>query len=146
MGTIIPTGRRTRRRSECVPYLCQTCRKVVGVAGFEPATPCSQGRCSTKLSHAPSMRKLLYYTMFGNVKLNCGSIQFTKVVFTVQRPILAAALSLTTSGSILIRATSVSIATLATAAATAGATRGSNASTTTKSSRNSFSGSKLAIA
>ena len=28
--------------------------KMVGAAGFEPATPWSQARCSTKLSHAPS--------------------------------------------------------------------------------------------
>ncbi len=28
--------------------------RLVGAAGFEPATPCSQGRCSTKLSHAPN--------------------------------------------------------------------------------------------
>ena len=27
---------------------------VVGAAGFEPATPCSQGRCSANLSHAPN--------------------------------------------------------------------------------------------
>jgi hypothetical protein len=27
---------------ETVPYLCQTCLEVVGVAGFEPATPSSR--------------------------------------------------------------------------------------------------------
>jgi hypothetical protein len=32
---------------------------VVGAAGFEPATPCSQGRCSTKLSHAPQTAKCI---------------------------------------------------------------------------------------
>jgi hypothetical protein len=26
---------------------------VVGAAGFEPAAPCSQSRCSTRLSYAP---------------------------------------------------------------------------------------------
>ena len=26
---------------------------VIGAAGFEPATPCSQSRCATKLRHAP---------------------------------------------------------------------------------------------
>ena len=25
----------------------------VGVAGFEPTTPCSQSRCATKLRHTP---------------------------------------------------------------------------------------------
>ena len=27
--------------------------KRFGIAGFEPATPCSQSRCSTKLSYIP---------------------------------------------------------------------------------------------
>ena len=27
---------------------------LVGATGFEPTTPCSQGRCSTKLSYAPN--------------------------------------------------------------------------------------------
>ena len=26
---------------------------VVGTTGFEPATPCSQSRCATKLRHVP---------------------------------------------------------------------------------------------
>ena len=26
---------------------------IVGMAGFEPATPCSQSRCATKLRHIP---------------------------------------------------------------------------------------------
>ncbi len=34
------------------------CRKLVGAAGFEPATPWSQARCSTKLSHAPMSQQL----------------------------------------------------------------------------------------
>lgn len=29
---------------------------MVGAAGFEPATPCSQGRCATKLRYAPMYR------------------------------------------------------------------------------------------
>ena len=28
-------------------------RAMVGVAGFEPATPASRTRCSTRLSHTP---------------------------------------------------------------------------------------------
>jgi hypothetical protein len=27
--------------------------RFIGAAGFEPATPCSQSRCATKLRHAP---------------------------------------------------------------------------------------------
>ena len=32
---------------------------MVGAAGFEPATPWSQARCSTKLSHAPSITRVI---------------------------------------------------------------------------------------
>ena len=31
----------------------QAATEVVGAPGFEPATPCSQSRCVTKLRHAP---------------------------------------------------------------------------------------------
>ncbi len=27
---------------------------MVGAAGFEPATPCAQGRCATRLRYAPT--------------------------------------------------------------------------------------------
>src|SRR5213596_873351 len=29
-------------------------QKVVGATGFEPATPCAQGRCATRLRYAPT--------------------------------------------------------------------------------------------
>src|ERR1700704_1055535 len=29
--------------------------KVVGATGFEPATPCAQGRCATRLRYAPTL-------------------------------------------------------------------------------------------
>ncbi len=28
---------------------------VVGATGFEPATPCAQGRCATRLRYAPTL-------------------------------------------------------------------------------------------
>jgi hypothetical protein len=31
-------------------------REVVGATGFEPATSCSQSKCSTRLSYAPTRR------------------------------------------------------------------------------------------
>src|SRR5476651_317684 len=31
-------------------------RKLVGATGFEPATPCAQGRCATRLRYAPTPR------------------------------------------------------------------------------------------
>src|SRR4029453_15058422 len=33
-------------------------RKVVGATGFEPATPCAQGRCATRLRYAPTLKIL----------------------------------------------------------------------------------------
>ncbi len=33
---------------------CYENLKMVGAAGFEPATPCAQGRCATRLRHAPT--------------------------------------------------------------------------------------------
>ena len=32
----------------------KTLRIVVGATGFEPATPCAQGRCATRLRYAPT--------------------------------------------------------------------------------------------
>ena len=31
--------------------------EMVGETGFEPATPCSQSRCATRLRHAPTLVK-----------------------------------------------------------------------------------------
>ena len=39
-------------KAEVLP-LNYTRINMVGATGFEPATPCSQGRCSTKLSYTP---------------------------------------------------------------------------------------------
>src|SRR5438132_9445241 len=32
--------------------------EVVGATGFEPATPCAQGRCATRLRYAPTLEIL----------------------------------------------------------------------------------------
>src|SRR3954469_4699501 len=32
--------------------------RVVGATGFEPATPCAQGRCATRLRYAPTLKTL----------------------------------------------------------------------------------------
>ena len=34
----------------------KTLRILVGATGFEPATPCAQGRCATRLRYAPTLR------------------------------------------------------------------------------------------
>src|SRR5258708_7037835 len=36
------------------PRLAEARKELVGVAGFEPATPASRTRCSTRLSHTPT--------------------------------------------------------------------------------------------
>src|SRR5262245_21388977 len=33
----------------------KTLRILVGATGFEPATPCAQGRCATRLRYAPTL-------------------------------------------------------------------------------------------
>ena len=33
-------------------------RKLVGARGFEPRTPCAQGRCATRLRYAPTPWKV----------------------------------------------------------------------------------------
>ena len=42
----------------CLPGVTDRARKLlnalVGAAGFEPAAPCSQSRCATRLRHAPT--------------------------------------------------------------------------------------------
>ena len=43
--------------------------RMVGVAGFEPATPCSQGRCATKLRYTPNTKGIIPY-WFLKVKYN----------------------------------------------------------------------------
>ena len=35
--------------------------RMVGVAGFEPATPCSQGRCATKLRYTPNTKGIILF-------------------------------------------------------------------------------------
>ncbi len=42
------------RVTEWDARVCKPLIVLVGAAGFEPAAPCSQSRCSTRLSYAPS--------------------------------------------------------------------------------------------
>src|SRR5437867_11191644 len=37
---------------------------LVGAAGFEPATPCAQGRCATRLRYAPTLKMLNLTAVF----------------------------------------------------------------------------------
>ena len=38
--------------------------ELVGATGFEPATPCAQGRCATRLRYAPTAIALRLYVSF----------------------------------------------------------------------------------
>ena len=51
-------------------------RKVVGATGFEPATPCAQGRCATRLRYAPTSRCSLDSNALSN-----GTVQSAPFAF-----------------------------------------------------------------
>ena len=38
---------------------CKSLILLVGATGFEPATPCAQGRCATRLRYAPTLNSLI---------------------------------------------------------------------------------------
>src|SRR5437588_1575627 len=40
--------------------------EVVGATGFEPATPCAQGRCATRLRYAPTLMIPNFTAVFRN--------------------------------------------------------------------------------
>jgi hypothetical protein len=44
--------------------------KMVGVAGFEPATPASRTQCSTGLSHTPTRTRLIALAFLHRKKMN----------------------------------------------------------------------------
>src|SRR4051812_46394741 len=45
-----------RGRRRCAMFSGSFGKRMVGVAGFEPATPASRTQCSTRLSHTPTWR------------------------------------------------------------------------------------------
>jgi hypothetical protein len=54
---------------------CQNLQRMVGESGFEPPTPWSRTRCSTRLSHSPMC--WLNATLEGVVKRTCRSFHYT---------------------------------------------------------------------
>ena len=49
----------TRSSLRNAPSITAPCnRKMVGVEGFEPPTPCSQSRCATRLRYTPRLRTI----------------------------------------------------------------------------------------
>ena len=49
-----PIVRRRSIRVRQIHKRSKTLRSLVGATGFEPATPCAQGRCATRLRYAPT--------------------------------------------------------------------------------------------
>ncbi len=48
----------------CGPELTEPLIFLVGAARFEPATPCAQGRCATRLRYAPTFTAFLILKHF----------------------------------------------------------------------------------
>ncbi len=53
-----------------VIYKIYSKNKMVGAAGFEPATPWSQTRCATKLRHAPIIYMFMKFKWSGKPDSN----------------------------------------------------------------------------
>src|SRR2546426_7969048 len=73
--------------------------KVVGATGFEPATPCAQGRCATRLRYAPTLKILDSTAVFCSslvrvraslswrkLSQNCPRTQFTVPELPIHHP------------------------------------------------------------
>ncbi len=51
--------------SRSLSVLWRFSSEVVGATGFEPATPCAQGRCATRLRYAPTLNNLEFTAISG---------------------------------------------------------------------------------
>src|SRR3979409_543532 len=49
-------GRLRRWAHDGISEIARKDAKLVGATGFEPATPCAQGRCATRLRYAPTLK------------------------------------------------------------------------------------------
>src|SRR5271169_2098565 len=54
--TLIPAGKNVRFQNLLVQK-----KLLVGAIGFEPTTPCAQGRCATRLRYAPTVKELRHF-------------------------------------------------------------------------------------
>ena len=83
-------GRRQRRAPRHNKREHQLALVLVGAAGFEPATPCSQSRCATELRHAPLCNYRHNLTPLGRLAKRRGvqlSVQLTP--FSSHYPLLS---------------------------------------------------------
>jgi len=46
---------------------------VVGATGFEPATPCAQGRCATRLRYAPTLKNPNFTALSASILMTVAS-------------------------------------------------------------------------
>src|SRR5438132_7781265 len=71
--------------------------ELVGAAGFEPATPCAQGRCATRLRYAPTLEILNFTAVsrsspvrvlafLAKLSQNCPKTQFTVPELPIHHP------------------------------------------------------------
>jgi hypothetical protein len=44
----------------CICLKIQSGSVLVGAIGFEPTTPCAQGRCATRLRYAPTVKNIRF--------------------------------------------------------------------------------------
>ena len=51
----LPEWTRVAEEKEQSPSRTMEKQSLVGATGFEPATPCAQGRCATRLRYAPTL-------------------------------------------------------------------------------------------
>jgi hypothetical protein len=52
---------------------------LVGARGFEPPTPCAQGRCATRLRYAPTETTLAILNHFDQIRF--GTPIFGRLIF-----------------------------------------------------------------
>src|SRR5687768_13134794 len=67
-------------------------RKVVGATGFEPATPCAQGRCATRLRYAPTLcNRQLYVESSGHLPLGLAGARYRdcSVLLNTDTPLMS---------------------------------------------------------
>src|SRR6266852_6896228 len=78
-GIAVPAGAGARRIAEINE------NKLVGATGFEPVTPCAQGRCATRLRYAPTGYHsiLNYFDSNQSLGLGCG-LTLSTLNFTCQ--------------------------------------------------------------
>src|SRR6185369_4188805 len=66
------------RRPLLYPAELRAQRKMVGETGFEPATPCAQDRCATRLRYSPTKERFISHLLSPNQAFDCMKPFFTR--------------------------------------------------------------------